>query len=161
MEVICVSQKKTQIMKYILLLSISILLFSCKEDNAVSPPSLINTKWDLIETREALTCCNFVKDFNWKNYKIDGNVVTYEFTNNRIEEYSYCPTCLNTTFIQRGEYMSEDNSLKIIGDSNNTQFRIYGNLGTKIVKLTNDTLIVGKGYGREGDYSEFKFIKLK
>ncbi len=148
-------------MKYVLLLSISILLFSCKKDIAISPPSLLNTKWDLIETREVPTCCNFVKDFNWKNYKIDGNVITYEFTSNRITEYSYCPTCLNTTFIQKGEYLREDNSLKIMGDTNNTQFSIYGNWSTKIIKLTNDTLLIGKGYGKEGDYSEFKFVRLK
>lgn len=136
---------------------ILIFLLSCKEDALVSSSIFVNTKWDLVDTREAPTCCNFVKDFNWKKYKIDGNILTYEFTANRVTEYTYCPKCPNTTFIKGANYMYEDSLLKI----DNLELRICADKGTKILKLTNDTLIVGISYGREGDYSELKLARFK
>ncbi|MDH4460231.1 MAG: hypothetical protein QE277_02325 [Flectobacillus sp.] len=136
---------------------ILVFLLSCKEESIVSSSMFVNTKWDLVQTRQALSCFDFLRDFNWENYKIDGNVLTYEFTTNRVTEHYYCPKCLETTFIRDATYMDEDSLLKI----DNVSLIISGDRETRILKITNDTLILGVSNVTGEDYCEFKFARFK
>jgi hypothetical protein len=151
-------------MKYLFLLIISISLLSCKEDIAVSPPSLTDTKWDLIESRENFNLTIKPADFVWRKFERQSNgSVTYQFTTDSIIEYDYpCDVCYRGVLIRGAKYSKVDKNLKIQVELNKELLIIYGNASNNIVRLTKDTLIIGKNnFGREGDYSEFKFVKLK
>ena len=151
-------------MKYLSLLLISISLFSCKEDTAVSPPSLIGSTWHLIESREHLNLTTPTSAFTWKSFKRQSSGdITYQFSTDSIIEKDYpCYVCYRGLIIRGAKYKRVDKDLKIQTETNNESLIIYGSFSNSIVQLTNDTLIVGKkNVGREGDYCEFKFVRLK
>jgi hypothetical protein len=151
-------------MKYLSVLFISISLLSCKEDIAVSPPLLTGPTWALIESRENLNLTIKPADFIWRKFERQSNgSVTYQFTTDSIIEYDYpCAVCYRSLIIRGAKYSKVDKNLKIQVEPNKELLIIYGNSSNSIVRLTKDTLIIGKNnFGREGDYSEFKFVRLK
>ena len=159
------SLKKTKIgiVRHLALLFILIIAFSCKEEIIIEP-SLNGYVWHLIEIREKPTCCNQVKFFKWQTFDSEeygSGGINYKFESDTVTEYNIpCQTCYRGVLIHTAKFSRDGDKLKIEYDNKNRML-IYGNFGNFITKLTNDTLVMGSSYGREGDYSEFKFVKLK
>ncbi len=153
-------------MKYLYLLLISISLFSCKEDTAVSPPSLIGSTWLLVESRgkDFGVYASVSQDFKWQKFERGGSGgFGYEFKKDTVTEIDYpCQSCYRAPFYHKVTYMREDSTLKITSNRNYL-FVIFGYNENKILRLTNDTLVIGStNIGREGGtYNEFKLVKWK
>lgn len=153
-------------MKYLSLLLISISLFSCKEDTAVSHPYLVNTKWDLIETRgkDFGVYAPLSQDFKWQKFeRVGTGSMIYEFKKDTITEIDNpSPFSYRAPFYHKVAYTREDSTLKITSNQNYL-FVIFGYNKNKIIRLTNDTLVIGStNMGRDGgSYSEFKLVKWK
>ncbi|MEA5458278.1 hypothetical protein VB796_04480 [Arcicella sp. LKC2W] len=151
-------------MKYSSLLLITIALFSCKKETTISPPSLIGSTWHLVESRENLNLTMPISSFTWKSFKRQSSGdITYQFSTDSVIEKDYpCDLCYRGLITRKAKYSKVDEDFKIQVEPDKESLIIYGNSSNSIVKLTNDTLIIGKNkIGREGDYSEFKLVRLK
>ncbi len=144
----------------------SISLLSCKEDIAVSPPSLMGSTWNLIEWRgkEMGIFTSPPQDFKWQKFERGGSGgFGYEFKKDTITEIDYpCEGCYRAPFYHKIAYIREDSTLKITSNRNYL-FVIFGYNENKILRLTKDTLVIGStNIGRDGGgYSEFKLVKWK
>ena len=153
-------------MKYLSLLLISISLLSCKEDNAVSPSSLIGSTWHLVESRgKFLGIYPFLsQDFKWQKFeRVGTGSMIYEFKKDTIIEIDNPdPFSCRAPFYHKVAYTREDITLKITSNRNYL-FLVFGYNENKILKLTNDTLVIGStNIGRDGGtYNEFKLVKWK
>ena len=152
-------------MKYLFLLSISISLFSCKEDIAVSPPPLIGSTWNLVEYRQKDFgfYTSLSQDFKWQKFeRVGTGSMSYEFKMDTITEIDNPgPFSYRAPFYHKVAYMREDSTLKV--SISNYSFVIFGYNKNKILRLTKDTLVMGStSIGIDGGtYNEFKLVRGK